>query len=65
MRQVIICDLFIVAFLQNTTIEYLSESVCVRGVCKITHKAYRPNAHLLDTLIHYNIILHYCYNYYS
>ena len=29
------------------------------------NKAYRPNAHLLDTLMHYNIILHYCYNYYS
>ena len=25
------------------------------------NKAYRPNAHLLDTLMHYNIILHYCY----
>ena len=29
------------------------------------NKAYRPNAHPLDTLMHYNIILHYCYNYYS
>ena len=31
----------------------------------LRNKAYRPNAHLLDTLMHYNIILHYCYNYYS
>ena len=30
-----------------------------------TNKAYRSNAHLLDTLMHYNIILHNCYNYYS
>ena len=31
----------------------------------LINKAYRPNAHLLESLMHYNIILHYCYNYYS